>query len=70
MIPMHRTLAMLVWAVAVVVKDIHTQLPSPVPPVARELPSITLPTALGRVLDYEAAGPATPRLSEPTVYLI
>lgn len=55
---MHRSLAMLVLTVsAVVVEDVRAQRPSPVPtPVAQELPSITLPPSLDRVLrDYEAA---------------
>ena len=55
---MHRSLTMLVLAVAVlVVVDLHAQRPSPVqPPVAQELPSVTLPPSLDRVLrDYEAA---------------
>lgn len=55
---MPRSLSMLVLAVAVVgVEDVCAQRPSPVPPpVAQELPSITLPPSLDRVLrDYEAA---------------
>ena len=55
---MPRSLTMLVLAVAVVgVEDVHAQRPSPAPTqVAQEMPSITLPPSLDRVLrDYEAA---------------
>ncbi len=57
-IPMHRSLAILVFALAVtVVDDVHAQGISPARmPVGQEPPSITLPPSLDRVLrEYEAA---------------
>lgn len=57
-IPMHRSLAILVLALAVtVVDDVRAQGISPARiPLGQELPSITLPPSLDRVLrEYEAA---------------